>query len=119
VNVTVTDGSVVIRWPAMHEGGLRGWAVEVLDAETGEPLVNVARGRVIVLLDPDNVVRADLEQFAGHDGQPSTTPVFDDLGEPVTGMFRYQVARMETPHAGVSIDSIRNKEIYAPLEDEE
>jgi hypothetical protein len=96
MKVNVTDGSVVIRWPAPRDGVMSGWQVEVLDAESGEQMLNVVRGRVVLCLDPDNVVRVELEQYTGPGDEPVTSPLFDDEGEPVTAMFRYQVARMET-----------------------
>lgn len=95
MNVTVTDGSVVIRWPPGRDGAILAWMTAIEDAETGKPITTCVRG--IIRFAADDLVRADLELFCTADGEPITdgAPVLGDDGEPLTAVFRFRVARME------------------------
>jgi hypothetical protein len=99
VNVTVTERSIVIRWPAPRDGGLIGWATLILDAETGKPITTCMRGQLRFAA--DDLINADLTLYCTAAGEPilDSAPEFDEGGEALTGVFRFRVARMEVQEA--------------------
>lgn len=94
MKVTVTDGSVVIRWPAGRDGPTPAWATVIEDAATGKPITTCARGSI--RFSADDLICADLTLFCTADGEPvldGHMPGGD--GKPRTAVFRFMVARME------------------------
>lgn len=93
-------GRVIIRWPKPRLGvPLIGWATQVIDIDTGQPITTATCGEVRVIFDPTEIVTAELTMFADADGKPifDGMPVLDtETGELRTATFRFQVMGMET-----------------------
>jgi hypothetical protein len=102
--VTGFTGRIVIEWPARRSGAgphgcLKGPLVAVFDGVTGEQIMTASR-LVVVNVDAEGIITADVTMFADADGQP----VFDgdpheEDGEVLMGTFPFLVTGMRIREA--------------------
>lgn len=93
------QGYIGIEWPAPDAGKttlqlhIPGWKFSVWDALNGRPITTVSR--LVLYVDANDLVAADVTMFADEDGQPvyGGKPHFRD-GEVIEGTFAFVVAEM-------------------------